>query len=228
MPFKRGKKVSKKSTGSKRKFTKNSVLKISKSVGSGFPAQRAMKLRYCEYLDQGLTSGISLLQWNANSIFDPYITGTGHQPLGFDTWKEFYNHYAVISSKVKFTMTATNGGATQASILACAYLSDDVSVPAQITNFVESKRGSYKLIAGWNGMHAPTISSSYSAKKFFNIKDVKDNLNRIGAPVTADPADVAVFNLSMNNISGATIPLTIMAVIEYTVLFSEPKDLPQS
>jgi len=202
--------------------------KINSQLGSGFPVNKQLKFRYCEYLDQGLTTGVSLLQWNANSIFDPYITGTGHQPLGRDQWAAFYNHYAVISSTCTFSFSGTNSGATQASFMACAYLSDDTTVPTDIETFVESKRGTYKLVPGWSAMRTTTLKTQFNAKKFFNIKDVKDNMLRIGAPMGSDPAEIAVFSLSMNNVSGASIPLSIMAVIEYTVLFSEPKDLPQS
>lgn len=41
--------------------------------------------------------------FNLNSIFDPDLTGTGHQPLGFDQLKLFYGQYRVIRTAWRIT-----------------------------------------------------------------------------------------------------------------------------
>jgi hypothetical protein len=38
--------------------------------------------------------------FTANGLYDPDITGTGHQPMGFDTMMTFYEQYTVVSSAI--------------------------------------------------------------------------------------------------------------------------------
>jgi hypothetical protein len=40
------------------------------------------------------------VQYASNSIFDPNLTATGHQPLSHDQWSQFYQHYLVMGSKI--------------------------------------------------------------------------------------------------------------------------------
>lgn len=42
-------------------------------------------------------------------MFDPDITGVGHQPLGFDQWSAFYNKYTVYGSKCQITILNATG-----------------------------------------------------------------------------------------------------------------------
>lgn len=47
----------------------------------------------------GGTAAPGRYQFRVNSIFDPDLTGTGHQPLGHDEWNTFYNRYCVYGMK---------------------------------------------------------------------------------------------------------------------------------
>lgn len=42
--------------------------------------------------------------YSMNSIFDPDVTSTGHQPLGHDQWALFYQNYRVISCRWSVVM----------------------------------------------------------------------------------------------------------------------------
>ena len=39
-------------------------------------------------------------QYKINSIWDPDLTGVGHQPLGRDTWSAIYNYYKVLEATI--------------------------------------------------------------------------------------------------------------------------------
>jgi hypothetical protein len=45
-------------------------------------------------------------QFKINSIYDPDLTGAGHQPLGRDTWAGIYDYYKVLETRVEVTMTS--------------------------------------------------------------------------------------------------------------------------
>jgi len=47
----------------------------------------------------GATGVPGRYSFRVNSIFDPDLTGTGHQPLGHDQWETFYNRYLVYGCK---------------------------------------------------------------------------------------------------------------------------------
>lgn len=53
-------------------------------------------------LDTTTTNGQSQ-QWRTNSIFDPDLTGVGHQPKGSDTYRAIYDYYRVLNCHYKIT-----------------------------------------------------------------------------------------------------------------------------
>jgi hypothetical protein len=67
------------------------------------PAGIIITLPYVEALNNTPGTFFQDYQWNLNSIFDPNLTGTGHQPLGYDQWSAFYGRYRVLSVRVQFT-----------------------------------------------------------------------------------------------------------------------------
>lgn len=70
-------------------------------AGDPFPPQMDVKLRYC--WQNGLsTPGVGFSGtfgteqvFRLNSLFDPDLTGTGHQPFGFDQLTPIYGRYVV-------------------------------------------------------------------------------------------------------------------------------------
>jgi len=79
-------------------------------------------------------------------------------------------------------------------------------------------------------MEMTTLTQTYSAKKFFNVKDVKDNLTRLGAATSTGPSEQAVYTIVIGSVDKAALAITydLVIEIEYIILFSEPKQLAQS
>jgi len=105
-------------------------------------------------------------------------------------------------------------------------LSDDVAVATDITTLMEYGLGTSRMGQGYAANSLSRLVAKYSAKKFFNVKDVKDNLDRIGSAIGSNPTDPAFYNLTIQSEPSMTVELLVL--IEYIVLFSEPKELPQS
>lgn len=73
------------------------------------PDRFLVKLKYSEQFGMSSVAGTSgYYQFRVNSIFDPNLTGTGHQPLGHDQWANFYNRYRVRGMKYFVTFTNYN------------------------------------------------------------------------------------------------------------------------
>lgn len=192
----------------------------------GFPSNKVVKMRYCDSNTLTLTTGVMhKVFYNFNSIFDPNNSGGGHQPTGFDLWAQFYNHYVVLGAKAKVQFV--NRSSTSSNVVGCT-LMDDTTTPSLWTTLAESGKGKYALLP-FNSDAMKTFYVNYSAKKFFNLKDVKDNLTRVGAGMGANPSDLAILQLWAQPTNLAdTASVDVIVTIDFIVACSEPVDLPQS
>lgn len=64
----------------------------------------------------GASGVIQKYVFSANGMFDPNITGTGHQPTGFDQMMLFYEHAVVVRSRIKVTFQSTASTMCRCSI----------------------------------------------------------------------------------------------------------------
>jgi len=66
----------------------------------GAPDKMRVTLKYTDnYLFSG-TPNPAAQVWRLNSLFDPDLTGTGHQPTYYDQWSSLYNQYIVTGCRV--------------------------------------------------------------------------------------------------------------------------------
>lgn len=80
-----------------RRFNKSKT-----SIGRSFmPGRKSARLVYCSDA-LGATTTVAI-QWHdfaANGMYDPDITGVGHQPMGFDQLAAIYQRYRVNACKI--------------------------------------------------------------------------------------------------------------------------------
>jgi len=81
-------------------------LKISTFMGFGFPDQLKCTLKYraTELTFTGATPSAQVFRMN--SLFDPDLTNTGHQPQEFDQLTAVYGQYCVVGSVLKSEVQA--------------------------------------------------------------------------------------------------------------------------
>lgn len=198
---------------------------------TGFPQTKMSKLSYVKAGQMTVSSGATASQiFSANSLYDPDVTGAGHQPYGFDQWSAFYNHYVVTGAKITYTIIPSATNAAVSSGIIHLLLTDDGTTAADSQTLMEQGKSRYRLMGVSSNVKSTTIKQYYSARKFFNIKDVKDNLTRIGATVTASPSEQAYFITKVASLTGAvqTIVYDYIAKIDFFVQWSEPKELTAS
>jgi len=76
-----------------------------------------------------------------------------------------------------------------------------------------------------------TLTKGYSAKKFYNITNIGDNIDRLGAGILANPSEEACFSVFAGPTPGSATDIGTVYVtvsIDYIVMFSEPKEQVQS
>ena len=200
---------------------------VSMGTPSGVQTNRRAKLRYSDLITLTSTSGgRGSYTFRANSVFDPDYTATGHQPISYDFWANMYNHYVVLGSKI--TMTVADSGTSTTPGIIGIFLDDDTTIPYSTPNtFIESGKGTWKMLQG-DKSKPSTVISKYSAKKFFNVTDVNDNLNRLGANVVSNPTESAEFHCWYFTLDASTETVYAQVVVDYIVEFSEPKALASS
>lgn len=194
-------------------------------------------MRYCVgVLLNGMTAGTTgIYRFRANSINDPDQTGAGHQALGNDQWAALYDHYTVVSARIKTTFNFGEGLNGLPQVVGVA-LEDSTNLTTATTasEITEQSKAPWKLLGMTTGKQGPvTVTNTFSAKKFFNIKDIRDNTDRLGAQFNANPTEdvyFTVFAAAYNNTGSIDVDNVITAFVEidYLVMVAEPKYLAQS
>lgn len=181
----------------------------------GFPNRCKIVHRYNENVSITLTAATyGFYQFSANGLYDPDITGTGHQPIYFDAMAAIYNHYTVIGSKMTVKVLSS-GPTTGANVI--TYIDDDTTKDGAIPEF--SSRNSISL----NENSPPqTITSNWSAKATFG-GNVYDNDDLQGT-VTGNPVEQSYFTIAMDCPYPITQTFYFQVTIDFITVWDELKN----
>lgn len=165
---------------------------------------------------------------SCNGLYDPYIGTGGHQPRGFDELMSLYKKYTVIGSKIKVTFGSVGSGATNDSVLyGIAVRPTSDTVETQYNDYLEQGNCIYQ-ISDINVKNTP-VSMTWSPKRFNGITKVMSDEGYRGTDAL-NPANGANYHIFIGAADQATDPnaYTAICLINYVVVFSEPKDITQS
>jgi len=186
----------------------------------GFPANRTVNLNYVDFVPVTSTYGAQgLFQFRLNSAFDPNYTAGGHQPMGFDQWSAYYNHYVVEECSYEITAVPS----TASHLVLVTSLSDDATVPSSIFGLMEL--GGVGTL--WAYDTQPHIfKGKVSIPKFFNRTNIATD-SELRALTTADPVEAAYLSVSAFGVDGTVdaVVVNLLVKLTYRVRFMEPRDL---
>lgn len=232
MAFRRkyNKKPNKKKPYKKKRFNRRKlpITRQPSAYGDmGFiPRTKVVKLPYASMkfsLESSNTGIPDSRVFNLNSLFDPDVTGTGHQPMGFDQWKTFYNYYKVLGTRIRakfyWAAAASVGQAHQVGVV---FLPVDTATlyvdPIILTEMTYGRN--YKLLKS-NTRESATITTNWSGKKYFG-RDFSDGTHETA--VTVNPLHYAraqVYAYATDaSISTSTVECEVY--LEYIVQFMHP------
>lgn len=204
--------------------TKGSGLSPSFPIGKTFK----FKTRYCETavnLNPGVGGTPSTQVYSMNGLYDPNITGVGHQPIGFDQVMPLYDHYTVIGSRAK--VVASNFSAIAATKLILR-LKDNVTTSTNISEVLENGMSRWTTLPpSGTGGSTRTLSINCNPSRFFGQPVLKED--KYQGNVGSNPADqvyLHVINAPETSLDLDEVKFTI--IIEYIAIFTEPKQLAQS
>lgn len=178
-------------------------------------------------LDVGAAGTPAIYQFTANGLYDPNITGVGHQPRGFDQLTPLYDHYVVIGCKL--TVTAQNTDTGNANILAML-VKDNTTALLSDNDILENRYVKYTTLAPeGSGPNTKSMTIKVNPNKFLGrSKPLADS--ELKGSSSANPFEQCFIQLYAIPMPGAfdTNRLYCRVRIEYTALWIEPKQPAQS
>lgn len=206
---------------------------------TGFPKLKVAKLRYVDEiaLTSPAVTGLSAAWgFRANGCYDPNAAVGGHQPKGFDQWMALYSHFNVLGSKCTVRLAGT-GSDTFAWGVARTAANGEMNGKT-LPYILECRMNKgYALSGGFYGRGQNDVqrsrSAKYSQKKQFGPNSTnKENLT--GA-FNADPLEQIYYEVWIAPSTGsvvvpppASVSSKFIVTIDYIVMFTEQKVLPQS
>lgn len=207
----------------RRRYRKKNSLVLKKS-----PVPKIMftKLRYCENVTLNpAAGGIDIKVYSANGCYDPYYTGTGHQPRGFDQLMTLYDHFVVLGSKC--TVEAAPGSGTP--LVMGVNLRDTTVSSGNPNDYQEGGYCTSKLLGTGTSAGTKRLVKTFSAKKFLGRSNVLSDSELKGSAI-ANPTEGAYYHIWASPADSTSDPTaTALTVrIDYLVALIEPKTPTQS
>jgi len=164
--------------------------------------------------------------FSANGVFDPNITGTGHQPRGFDQLMPLYDHYVVIGSKcvAKFlTVGIDDVLISSESQNVGILMRDNNTIFTQPDDILEDRNVSWKSMSGFRAGNPTQVVRKFSPKRFLGRSHPLSDPELKGS-IGANPAEQAYFQVFAGPVGLNNAGDTLVSVdITYIAVLLEPK-----
>jgi len=212
----------------RRRNRRNRITNWKKVVrfGTGFPKQAIVTHKYIDNFNLASTTGAPAgYVISCNGMFDPNISGTGHQPMYFDQFSAIYDHYVVIGSKI--TIKAAGNLATSVPVVIGLFINDDTTITTGTVQAISEQSSAKMFKMNTGGGQATTMTLNWSAKKYFG-GSIMSNTELQGTSA-ANPAEQSYFTIYVQSADGTASTTTVFWVeVEYIAVWKELKDIAQS
>lgn len=163
--------------------------------------------------------------FSLNGLYDPNITGVGHQPLGFDQLMPMYNHYTVIGAKIKVIANNTDVSHGCTVLL---QIKDTATTSNSAVEMIENGLTKYCLLGPeLSGSSTKTLYNKCSMKEFFGKNIVTEHDYR-GTNGTNPPEQVYAHIQAYPRTTSDQDAVFCTVEISYVAILHEPKQLGNS
>lgn len=208
----------------KRAIVRNvGTIAIPRSMPTLMPPKFNTVLRYSTSftLDPGFSTAAAMRVFSANGLYDPDITGVGHQPRGFDQLMSLYQHYNV--SKAVMTADFDHVESSGSYAFMCGIVEDvnsglvtdseDVMEKSNMTSFMYPRDAART--------RAKFTSYPYRRLGLNNPGNTQGTQNGTGSTNPTDQVYLKPFIFFPTVAAGSPSPVICVVTIDYTVVFSE-------
>lgn len=198
----------------------------------GFPDRLRTKLHYADVVALSASAGSpGIWQFRMNNLFDPDLTGVGHQPQWYDQLSAVYSYVTVVGSSIKVTFIPGNIDDTEANdkgpyicgitLVGGTATFSAASYPA----LLEDGNSVHSVIVDKQGSNnAVTLTQTYNPKRDLGLSPYDDTL-RHSVGSTAPIGNTAYANLWCLDMQEAAAQDVICKVeIVYDCIFSVRKE----
>lgn len=190
--------------------------------GDTFPREMKVTLNYHDFFAIVTTAGVSNDHtFNLNSIFDPDLSGTGHQPLGSDQWATLYGRYRVDS--VRATVTGVTN-----STHGAVYVMIANNTTTALTDSYVIMESPDKISAVCNlGGPSVRISKSFDLAKVNGVtREVYRTDDRYQSQFGSNPTERIVLHVgTFESLLGAGVDNNYTIELNYYVTLFDPLQL---
>lgn len=213
------KRPTQKSSGGQRSYTSLTTL-------NPVPTRLITNLKYSDIMIQAALAagpGVIDYKFNLNSLFQPNITGGGHQPMGHDQLATLYENYRVFSTKFKIIVAPHIGESNVIVATALTNSNTSYTVP---TNAAESTFGKIKMATFYEP--AVVVGSIDLAKLNGRSTIAYQADDETQGLMTASPAETLELHVVISNSSGSSQTVDLSIILEYHCELFNPVQLGQS
>ena len=204
--------------------------------GSPFPREMTTQFTYAQSVIISSAAGVPATQaFSTNSLFDPDVTGVGHQPRFYDTLVggnqtvNPYNMYRVYSSKITIEGMVTTDSISARGFLGLGFFSSSQTSPSTLQEMRERSDYKTRYMGIYTGGKELCKMKRSGANKFlWGIKDMKDD-EETAALYNSSPVKAgrwAITYIPFDEASNASMRL--MVKIVYTVVLFNLNDVSDS
>jgi len=194
-----------------------------------FPATIVKRLRYSTTFALGTTAGAitSTYVFRANDLFDPDFTGTGHQPMGFDQLMVWYNHFAVVSAKIRVVCKNTTSSTAPTVCLRVDANSSPLTVIDQIVEFGGCVTEDLEGKGGYGANKILELGCNICKLQGVSRSALTADPSLRGS-AAASPTEVTYFHITCWDTAAGTSLLECDVILEQVAQFMEPRDMTES
>lgn len=186
--------------------------------GIGFPQKLSVRMKYGDSFTIGtITAGTAWYNvFRTNSIFDPDVTGIGHQPRYHDQLAALYAFYYVKKTSIKVTFhPSTDSGSIIGFVIPDAS-SGSIAIPATVSDLIEFPGAKYKHMSNENSGPLPAMISLT-----VRSKDMQEDIRSSRTAFGTSPSDAANFVVGMFNAGSVNSGGWAVVELVYDVVCSE-------
>lgn len=214
----------------KYRYKKYKTISNTGSVARPFGQSQMARHRYATdfTLNPGVGGTTAARIFSANGLYDPDVTGTGHQPLGFDQMQALFNEYLVLGSKIQLKMW-NSSTATALQFVGVRH-SNSTTVSGTYTDLVENGAMKYRNLTpvSAGGKSYAMIVHQCNPGKMQGVKDLRDEVSLRGVGNT-NPSSEYYWQIFAGATAGQdTGPVYCQVVLEYIALWMIPQNVAQS